>query len=134
MRLGFTGTSYGTTPAQRAALAVVFTNLRPDELHLGDCVGADAEAWALATCRRVGHPPSNPRARAYCAYDEERAPLPYLKRNRVIVDATECLVATPRTFKEELRSGTWATVRYARGLGRPVCIVWPDGTLTEERS
>lgn len=133
MRIGFTGTSLGITPSQRSALVVLLADLQPVEVHFGDCVGADAEAFALVKCRRIGHPPTDPRARAFCNYDEELTPLPYLKRNRAIVDATDCLVATPRTFKEELRSGTWATIRYARKAQRPRYIIWPDGTLTEER-
>ena len=43
------------------------------------------------------------------------------------------LSATPGGFKEELRSGTWACVRYARKADRPVHIVWPDGKVNAER-
>jgi hypothetical protein len=41
-------------------------------------------------------------------------------------------VAAPRTPIETLRSGTWATVRYARAYGRPVWIVLPDGSVRVE--
>ena len=34
---------------------------------------------------------------------------------------------------EQLRSGTWATVRHARKLKRPIVIINPDGTLLLER-
>jgi hypothetical protein len=46
------------------------------------------------------------------------------------VDATGWLLAAPRTKTEEQRSGTWATIRYARKLGRQVCLLWPDGLHT----
>jgi hypothetical protein len=45
------------------------------------------------------------------------------------VDQTEVLIATPRGFKEELRSGTWACVRYPRKAGRPMHIVRPDRSV-----
>jgi hypothetical protein len=47
-----------------------------------------------------------------------------LERNRDIVDATVALLAGPDGNRERQRSGTWATVRYARGIGnRPVAIL-----------
>lgn len=52
------------------------------------------------------------------------------KRNHDIVDATEWLIATPKKF-EEIRSGTWATVRYAKKVKKPVTIIWPDGSIEE---
>jgi hypothetical protein len=33
---------------------------------------------------------------------------------------------------ERLRSGTWATVRYARKLRKPITILWANGEVTEE--
>jgi hypothetical protein len=46
--------------------------------------------------------------------------------------AAAMLAACPKG-PEERRSGTWATVRYARKTGKPVVIFWPDGTVTEEK-
>ena len=57
---------------------------------------------------------------------------PPLDRNRDIVDACDVLIATPKDFVEELRSGTWATVRYARKQRKPLVIVWPNGETTTE--
>jgi hypothetical protein len=51
----------------------------------------------------------------------------YIARNHDIVDASAVLVATPRDWYEEQRSGTWATIRYARAQRKAVIIVWPDG-------
>jgi hypothetical protein len=39
------------------------------------------------------------------------------------------MVATPRGFKEELRSGTWATIRYTIKMKKLLTIIWPDGTI-----
>lgn len=104
-------------------------------IHLGDCHGADFEAWLIAGLLgvwRIGHPASGVR-RAHLAYDEERREKPPLERNKDIVkDGVDGLIAAPRESSEKLRSGTWATVRYARKLGRRIWIVRPDGTVVEE--
>lgn len=50
---------------------------------------------------------------------------PPLKRNYDIVDACDILLAAPRTLTEELRSGTWATIRYARKTGKKYLILAP---------
>lgn len=131
MRIGITGTSSDMTPAQRAALEAILRELGATELHHGDCVGADADAHAVAVglgITVVVHPPEDARKRAYCQATRVEPPKPYLDRNRAIVDATTVLVATPwEQTGEHLRSGAWATVRYARRRGRRVVIVRPDG-------
>ena len=33
---------------------------------------------------------------------------------------------------EILRSGTWATIRYARKKSKKVMLIFPDGTMTKE--
>lgn len=43
------------------------------------------------------------------------------------------MIATPSSKEEELRSGTWSTVRYARKLRRPVTLIYPDGSVVEEK-
>jgi predicted Rossmann fold nucleotide-binding protein DprA/Smf involved in DNA uptake len=45
------------------------------------------------------------------------------------VNETGVLVAMP-DGPEELRSGTWATVRYARKQGKDGRIIYPDGLVT----
>ena len=68
--------------------------------------------------------------RAHCQGAATSAtPAPYLDRNRAIVDACDILYATPESMAEESRGGMWHTVRYARRVGKPVVIVWPDGTV-----
>jgi hypothetical protein len=44
-----------------------------------------------------------------------------------IVVESELLIATPKEVKEQLRSGTWATVRRARKVGIPIILITPDG-------
>lgn len=141
LRLGFTGTQMGMTAYQKAALA---HNLRRWlqkyeflEIHHGDCIGADADFHELATSlwedarpatvSVVLHPPENTSKRAYCTWirQVERDPLPYLERNRAIVDESAGMLVSPKGMEEELRSGTWATYRYAKKVDRPLIILWP---------
>jgi len=117
------------TEAQKCGLSVLACIIT--EFHHGDCVGADAEAHEIFGDEEhtVIHPPANASKRAWC---EAKTILPvydYLDRNHAIVDETDLLIACPAKDKEQLRSGTWATVRYARKLSRPVIIITPAGNI-----
>lgn len=147
MKLGFTGTRENVTDAQVALFVQLVTAAFPTELHNGCCVGADDFATLKITsmnmerilegksqCKIIGHPPTKSNflsKRSLGYYDELRPELPYLVRNRNIVDETEALIAMPNDV-EVLRSGTWSTVRYARKLKRPIFIIYPDGTSRVE--
>lgn len=135
MLIGFTGTSKGIPTLQLLGAARLLN--ADDEFHFGDCVGADAQVWYMANrigCWTVSHPPSNPKARAFCKANVVLTPRPYLIRNHDIVDACDKLIATPHTTREEQRSGTWATIRYARKQDKHIIIVGPDGTSRLDRS
>lgn len=130
MIVGFTGTSDGMTLLQKTYLVSALANLGPEEFHHGDCVGADAEAHDIVRkewprCKIVIHPPENDYKRAFKAGDEILEPRPYLVRNKAIVARCEELVAAPKTLAEELRSGTWATIRTARRCGKLVHLLRP---------
>lgn len=138
MIIGFTGTRNlnGITPARLSALSEFLLELNMTEFHYGDCIGADEFAFNIVTARnqtveytrvlRVSHPPINPKYRAFTEADETWTPKEYLVRNHDIVDQSNFLVALPKDpDKEELRSGTWATIRYAESLG------WAQGWKIE---
>lgn len=130
--VGFTGTRNGLNPYQKTALYAELTALRKEgaEFHHGDCVGADADAADMASDLGywvVVHPPTDDRLRAGMPADDERPALPYLERNRAIVDASSVLVACP-DGSERVRSGTWSTVRYARAQGVQVVVIRVDGS------
>jgi hypothetical protein len=99
-------------------------------------LGIDEQADAIA--KELGyltfcHPPSDPRARAFTtghAFVQE--PGEYLRRNREIVEVVEVLLAFPAESKEVLRSGTWATVRWARRVQKTCMIVLPSGLVRVE--
>jgi hypothetical protein len=143
LRVGFTGTRNKPHFDQIVSTYDVLKASRPTEFHHGDCVGADDQA-ATSACMSLGavnhvHPgplSSHPELKAgtfrrigYPSVEYE--PMPYFARNRVIVDSTDVLVANPRTMSEE-QGGTWYTVNYARKQGKPIVIVWPDGTVARE--
>jgi len=134
MKVGFTGTKIGMTVKQRKCLEMILDRIDPEEFHHGDCVGADAQAHIIAL-EHLGipvhmHPPIK---KVFCANSEGAAKIyedkDYLVRNRDIVDATDILLACPKRKDEELRSGTWMTIRYARQQGKDIRIIYPDGNL-----
>lgn len=135
MIVGFTGTQKGMTALQYLAVTNLFDQLDVDEFHHGDCLGADQDAHDIAndlSKKIVIHPPLNARARAFCSGTKTSilAAKEYLARNHDIVEASEVMIATPGEFKEQLRSGTWATIRWARRLKRRLYIVFPDGSYS----
>jgi hypothetical protein len=131
--IGVTGTQRGMTRLQRVtANHLLYRAARPLAVHIGDCIGVDTEMFVIAKTygmRTVGHQPIDPKKRAFLIYDEERPEKPYLERNHEIVNEAEQLIAVPKEYAEELRSGTWATVRYALKRLKQVLIVWPDGRV-----
>lgn len=61
-------------------------------------------------------------------------PKPYLERNQDIVRSTELLLATPENNVEQQRSGTWATIRFARKMNKSIIIIDTDGIVMCERT
>lgn len=150
IHIGFTGTQRGMTSKQGEVLWGLIQH-KQFYAHHGDCIGADAEFDAIA--RRapwcygvVVHPPTDESKRAFVKTDPVRDIVrpskPYLERNHDIVDETTWLIATPKEEHPVLRSGTWATVRYAKSLlpvpgtvipgERRVITIAPAGWYFEE--
>lgn len=130
IHIGFTGTRNGMTQKQKVKLSSLLFAVCSNDcvFHHGDCIGADQEAAEIAKnlgYSLVCHPPSNPKSQAFVVSNKTRSPKPYIKRNHDIVDECYQLIATPKSNQEELRSGTWATVRYARKTGIQVIIIYP---------
>ena len=141
IKVGFTGTQRGMTRDQMNRLASVLDVLFPNgtgEFHHGDCIGADSEVHAIVREKFpqvtiIGHPCTITSKRAFRKCDQERTILPPLVRNKKIVSETDLMVACPQGHYEELRSGTWSTVRHARKMNRKVILVTPR-TKTIHRS
>lgn len=129
MKVGFTGSQAGMTAIQFGLFLGKMRWLSPTEFHHGDCIGSDFNAHNIVReyfpeCIIVIHPPLIHRKRAFCKGDFSYDAAEYLVRNHDIVNMTECLVATPSSNLERLRSGTWATIRYARKMQKPVHIIY----------
>ena len=135
MNLGMTGNRNGLSEECKQALLEFLNTNTPEEVHHGDCVGADKDFHDICVSRRIRviiHPPLDDKNRAFCKGDESRDPKPHLERNRAIVDETDMMIAFPPTQEELLRSGTWATIRYAKKTKKRLFIVFPDGKLKIE--
>lgn len=129
--LGFTGTQKGMNNSQKRRFRVIVQTFKPTEFRHGDCIGADKDAHDIVRivapdCKIVIHPPTIDAKRAYCKGDTILPAKPYLNRNRDIVKASNIMVATPGEDTEQLRSGTWATIRAARSAKRRTTILLPS--------
>jgi len=134
--VGFTGTREGMTADQMEGVAALLDQYRTAGAkiaHHGVCTGSDDDFdWLakLAGYQTIGHPGVN--AHGQCPTRGRRKPdvmlaeEPFLVRDRKIVDVITVLIATPKSRFEETRSGTWATVRYARQVRREIAIVYPE--------
>lgn len=132
-KVGFTGTQLGASPEQLACVKLLLATLQARKVHHGLCIGADVQFHHIAReCGLwiVGHPCNLEHKQATNLQCDELRPIKRpIVRNHDIVDSTQCLIATPRQDFEVLRSGTWATVRYAHSIGRRVYLIARDGRM-----
>lgn len=144
--IGFTGTSMGMTPLQAGSVATILkafigvVGLDNVIAHHGVCIGADKDFHDICVSLEIplelhpGHPnhqPGDLSKRADCKTGKILRVWPakfYLDRNKDIGNSlTEFLIATPMQYEEQIRGGTWHTIKYVRKLGKPIVIVFPDG-------
>lgn len=140
LNIGFTGTRKGTTKDQFAKL-ISFLDGLDFIAHHGDCEGADEDfdviCYDLGMKRKLY--PSTSKTRRWSEVHRPelcevvQPAKPPMERNPDIVDPSDVMLACPSLMEEELRSGTWATVRYARKNNKPLVVFWPDGFITKER-
>lgn len=110
------------------------------EYHMGDCEGSDYQTGVIIhtispKTKIHLHPPNSPNHRGFFGIDQvvvEHPEKPPLERNHDIVDALkgvgDYLVATPKG-EEIVRSGTWATVRYAKKKHKQIYVIYPTGKV-----
>jgi hypothetical protein len=148
MILGITGTRSGMTLPQLRTLFDLLSKLdavpAAAEFHHGSCQGADVQAARCVSliresyvgsgvgCVIVSHPgPDGDTCRRDSGVDD--AVLPgknHFARNRDIVNVCDLLIVCPGQMSHQPKGGTWMTFDYARKQGKPVRVVWPDGTAT----
>ncbi|NIN68884.1 MAG: hypothetical protein GTO63_30195 [Anaerolineae bacterium] len=137
--IGFTGTRKGMTPEQEKEVDYFLRVLGPpNSVWHGGAIGADEQFHELVLCRwpagvHICVLPVEHKDRS-----ERIEPGPWvhifppvknpLERNRTIARACLHLICTPKDASEVLRSGTWATVRYARRVMRTHTLIYPDGS------
>lgn len=138
MRVGVTGTRMGMTFEQKPAFEKVLSDIEEfEQFHHGDCVGVDAESHDIVRAissdiEIVVWPPKKYRWRAFKKGEIIQKEHDYITRDHYIVDSCYMLIAGPNSMKEKIRSGTWATVRYARSKNKMITIIYPDGTIARE--
>lgn len=140
MILGFTGTRQGLTGAQLAGLPLALP-IPPDHLLHGGAQGADTQFdrwfranWGAMTLHIEVYPSYG---RHWNGDDSSclltvHPPMQPLARNVIIAKRCDRLLACPAEMNEVVRSGTWATVRYARNWEKPITLLMPDGTIRRE--
>jgi len=145
IEIGFTGSRQGMSIAQHRAVVKIMLSQhmakqhygieRYVQWHHGICVGADKQLHELALIfgfNIYGHPPEIETYMAECTgFNQLADPKPFISRNHDIVDASSKLIATPKQYEEFVRSGTWATIRYARKIGIEVIIINPAGHIND---
>lgn len=132
--IGFTGTRKGMTIQQLNQVENLLSK-KIIEVHHGDCIGADMEFYSIALKKNIPiciHPPLIDKYRAFCkgaikVYEKKE----YLERNHDIVDISDILIATPFEMLEKLRSGTWATIRYALKQEKKIRIIYTNGIIMD---
>jgi hypothetical protein len=136
--IGFTGTSKGMTLSQKAEVRrklICFKAEGATRFHHGLCIGGDEQAAQIAkelgyyVIAHPGYSPRNPTNTLYRSdfndNDEVRPEKPFIVRDKDIVDETDRLIGAPLTKEEQVRSGTWTTLRYAKKKGKIRDIIDP---------
>jgi len=136
MHIGFTGTRQGMTGLQINEFHRIVRELDVARFAHGAAPGADLQAHDIIYREKNIYievwPATGAKTPDWDALGHPNylrpAMLP-LDRNKQIVNHCDLLIATPHTVEEQLRSGTWATIRYARKVHRPHYIIRPCGQL-----
>ncbi len=129
MVLVFTGTQDGWTEKQGKGVSKFLDEHKPVLVVHGDCIGSDTLFHKM--CQKkginiIGFPCDIIEKRAFNkGFKVLHEPKRPLVRNVNMVMEGTYLLATPKTKKEILRSGTWHTVRQARKYGVSYTILEP---------
>lgn len=135
IKYGFTGTRNGLSIEQKNNIEKLLLshieNTDDIEVHHGDCIGADKDFHGI--CENLNlkynskiniiiHPPNKTICRAYCKSPNVLDEKDYLERNKQIVNNVDILIGCPLSKSEQLRSGTWMTIRYAKKHNKSIIL------------
>lgn len=113
---------------QKRNFKMAIKALRPKRFRHGACRGGDREAHDIVRalfpdCIIAVHPSNIPEMwDEFCTEDADECfpAKPPLERNQDIVDLSHYIVAAPKTDEEQLRSGTWSTIRKTWKAEKPL--------------
>ncbi len=137
MKVGVSGTQKGITAYQTHRVFDLLDAWDWSQLHHGNCVGADEEIAFIALEMRgytsllekkqivIAHPTIHKQQSEKSYFDEIRPNFPPLVRNHNIVDAVQRMIICPGGIYT-LRSGTWATFRYAVKRHKIIHLIPPE--------
>jgi hypothetical protein len=138
MKISVTATRIGLTTKQSKAAVMLLRKLKPDILIHGAANGGDSELHDLAKLMGINvevYPAvgvaSNVNNLHYVDGDVIHFPAAPLVRNKTMIDAASITLAFPGEMYEVLRSGTWASIRYARSKGTTLYIIYPNGIISK---
>lgn len=134
IKIGFTGTRNGLNETQKELIPLILDKYSEIIVSHGDCVGADTDFHNLCINYKQNNPdkkitiqifpPTNSSMRAFNEADIIMPVKPYLERNLNILKNSNILIACPvDKNKEELRSGTWSTIRQAKKLNMEIHLL-----------
>ncbi len=133
VKIGFTGNRHGLNIKQKEEIKLILNKYDNIIVSHGDCVGADTDFHELCMAYKKEYPnktitihifpPNNKSLRAFNKADILMEEKPYLERNLNIIKNSSILIACPiDKNKEELRFGTWSTIRKARKCKIPIYL------------
>lgn len=125
IKLGFTGNRHGLSSEQKVQIKLILDKYDNIIVSHGDCIGSDTDFHNICVNYRNEYPnkkikihiypPNKSILRAFNKGDLIMDEKPYLQRNLDIIKNSSILIACPvNKNKEELRSGTWSTIRRAK--------------------
>ena len=125
IKIGFTGNRYGLNHEQKLQIISILDKYNNFIISHGDCVGSDTDFHNLCLNYKNKHPnkniiihiypPNDPKFRAFNHGDFIMDEKSYLQRNFDIVKNSSILIACPiDKNNQQLRSGTWSTIRKAK--------------------
>lgn len=134
IKIGFTGNRHGLSEEQKQAIISILHKYKNIIVSHGDCLGSDTDFHNLCVYHREQYPekrvdihifpPDNSKLRGFNEGDLIMKENSYLGRNLQIIKYSSFLIACPvDKNKEELRSGTWSTIRQAQKRNVPVYIL-----------
>lgn len=131
MIIGFSGSRHGMSQRQREFVWDFLVKLKYVQFVIhGDCIGADEIFHEM--CETLRHrieiyPSNNDKRRAWKipTIGVIHDPMHPIQRNRIIVQQSTLILATPHTTVPVSGSGTWRTIGFGEEEHKKMIVVLP---------